>query len=493
MRDIAAPKDMVGREAEWAHLSDFATHGGINATLGIVWGRRRIGKSFLLESLVGQVRGFYYEAVRGSSAEALRELGERLGAYQKAAAPLALDDWDAAVASLLNLGADSDTLVVLDEFPYLLEHTPGLDSIIQRAFGPRSPSRTSNRTRLILCGSAMTVMRRLLTGTAPLRGRAGMDLCLSAFDFRVARGLHGVEDLKTAFRTYAVIGGVAAYARDMVDGDLPRKRGDFDDWVCRRVLSLAAPLFNEVGLLLSEDPSTSRARKLNLYHAALAGIASGHHVHSKLTNYVKVPGASLAPIVDSLVSAGLVERVQDPLRENRPAYYPADPIIRFHYAIIRPHHARLARHDADTAAIWELITPTFNSQVVGPCFEAAARYWTTHFADDATLGGNPDHVGPSTVRLDDAGEVQLDVVVAADDGVNSSRRTIRAIGEAKAGEEIGPGHLRRLQEARRALGDRAADAKLLLFGSRFTPTLRRNEAQRQDLELIDLDRLYAGS
>src|SRR5690606_361832 len=52
------------------------------ATLGIVWGRRRVGKSFLLQSLVEQTGGLYYTAVRGSSAEALRELGELVGEYQ---------------------------------------------------------------------------------------------------------------------------------------------------------------------------------------------------------------------------------------------------------------------------------------------------------------------------------------------------------------------------------------------------------------------------
>lgn len=489
---LTYPEDMVGRRAEWTRLSEFATSAEANATLGIVWGRRRIGKSFLLESIVGQTGGFYYEAVRGSSAEALRELGARIGAYQGAAAPLAFGDWDAAVGALLALGAHRETVVVLDEYPYLLEHTPQLDSIIQRAFGPRNPSRTASQTRLALCGSAMTVMSRILSGTAPLRGRAGMDLRLSPFDFRVARELHGIEDLATAFRTYAVIGGVAAYAREMVDGDLPTGPADFDRWVCRRVLSPSAPLFNEVGLLLSEDTSTSRARKINLYHAALAGVATGHHAHNKLTGYVKGSGASLAPIVEALVSAELVERVLDPIRENRPTYYPADPLIRFHYAVIRRHQGRLARHDADTHHLWNHLRPTFDSQVVGPCFEATARYWAAYFADPASVGGEPDHVGPTTVLMPDGTERQLDVVVASDDADGASERTILAIGEAKAGERISRGHLRRLEEARTALGSRAAGAKLLLFGTEFTPKVNAAAAGRADVELVGLERLYAG-
>ena len=487
------PRDMTGRRTEWARLTEFATSGEPHATLGIVWGRRRVGKSFLLQSLATEAGGFYYEAIRGSSAEALRELGEQLGAYQGAAAPLALGDWDTAIGALLDLGSRGDTLVVLDEVPYLLEHTPELDSIVQRAYGPRSQRRTMSRARLVLCGSAVSVMSRMLGGTAPLRGRAGLDLRISAFDFRLARAFHGIDDLATAFRTFAVIGGVAAYAREMVDGDLPAAHSDFDRWVCRRILSPSAPLFSEIGLLLSEDPSTSKARKINLYHAALAGIATGHHAHGRLTAYVKISGASLAPILDALVSAELVERVSDPIRDNRPTYHPADSLIRFHYAVIRRHHARLARHGADARQLWEQLRPTFESLVLGPCFEAAARYWTMHFADPSTVGGGADHVGPSTILLSDGSERQVDVLIAADDADAPSERTVTALGEAKAGETLSERHLRRLHDVRDALGERAAGARLLLFGRDFTRELDAIAKRRADVELIDLERLYTGS
>lgn len=490
---LTPPHDMIGRKAEWAKLREFAKSEELAASLGIVCGRRRTGKSFLLEALVERTDGFYYDAVRGASAEALRELGVRLAAHQGAAAPLALENWDAAVTALLRLGEDREVTVVIDEYPYLLEHTSQLDSIIQRAFGPRNALRTKSRARLLLCGSAMAVMSRILSGTAPLRGRAGLDLRISPFDFRIARDLHGIKDLRTAFRTYAVIGGVAAYAREMVANDLPTGPEDFDEWVCRRVLSPGAPLFNEVGFLLSEDPSTAKARKINLYHAALAGAATGHHTHRSLTSYVKISGASLSPIVDALASTELIERVQDPIRENRPSYHPADPLIRFHYALIRRHGPRFARHGADAMKIWRHITPTFESQVLGPCFESTARYWCQHLADPSTLGGHADHVGPTTISLVDGTETEVDVVVAEGDARSASARTICTLGEAKWGERVSKRHLRSLDAVREALGARAIDAKLLLFGSSFSPEIVATASHRPDVELIDLERLYTGA
>jgi hypothetical protein len=451
----------------------------------------------MLQDLAEQTGGFYYHAVRGSSGESLRDIGDHLGRYAGAPAALALESWDEAIAGLMELGRERETLVVLDEFPYLLEHTPALDSLIQRCYAPRAATRLNTQTRLILCGSAVSVMRELLAGTAPLRGRAGLDLRMQAFDFRTARTLHGIDDLETAVLTYAVIGGVAAYAREMVGYDLPTGPEDFSRWVTLRILSPSAPLFGEVDLLFGEDPSMSKARKPNLYHAALAGVALGNHVWSSLTRYVKIPGGSLSPVVTALVSADFITEIPDPIRDNRPMYQPADSLIRFHYAIVRRYQTRLRRHGADIEELWREFEPTFRSQVLGPCFESMARTWVMHFASQKTLGGASSHVGPTTLTVAnrETGALELrelDVVVAADDAETPTERTVRAIGEAKVGERLSMRHVQRLEDARAAMGAVAESAKLLLFGQNFDPAVVTVAEDRDDLEIVDLRRLYGG-
>lgn len=483
--------DAVGRGPEWASLVDFSRSGARHSTLGVVWGRRRIGKSFLLSQL-GAQEGLYYEAVRGSSSEALRDLGAVIAEAIGAPAPLQLPDWETAIETLMKLGGDGPFTVVLDEYPYLREQAPELDSIIQRAFGPKSSLREQNQCRLILCGSAMSVMAELLGGTAPLRGRAGLDLRISPFDFRDALALHGTADLPLAVQLYSVIGGVAAYARDMVGDDLPSDGADFDAWVARRVLSPAAPLSREVDLLLSEDPATAQARKLNLYHAALAAVALGRRTPGRMADYVKISGQRLDPILRGLVEAQFMERLIDPIRDNRPTYHPGDPIIRFHYAVIRPNHARLGRHGADLPALWTGLGPTFRSNVVGPTFELMARYWLTHYADLSALAGGPTHVGSTVVTSRDA-EYEIDLVVARDDGDAPGTRSVAVLGEVKSSEELGTGHLTTLETARTALGGRATDAVLYLVGRRFTRSLASAAARRSDVELVDLERLYFGT
>ena len=171
-------------------------------------------------------------------------------------------------------------------------------------------------------------------------------------------------------------------------------------------------------------------------------------------------------------------------------YHPADSLLRFHYAIIRANQARLLRANADPRSIWGSLRDTFQSQVLGPAFEATAREWTRHVADATIFDSQPAHVGTSVIALDNNEEVQLDVVVAAEDAQVASERTILAVGEAKVGRSFDFGHRSRLAAAKAALGPRAANAKLLAFGAKFTADVRAAANKRHDVELIDTERLY---
>lgn len=481
---------LAGRDAEYRILSQFVKSDAPNATLGILWGRRRIGKTALLRHLTASHNGFYHQAIRGSSSEALGALADDLSAFLKLPAPLALSNWPQAIETLLGLASEKPMPIVLDEFPYLLEHSPGLDSIIQRVLEVQAQSDSQKKARLILCGSSIGVMSKLRTGTAPLRGRSGLDLKLSPFDFRNARVFHGLEDLPAAVATFSVIGGVAAYAREMTGNDLPKNLADFNRWIMERVLSPGQPLLGEMDLLLSEDPETARSRKINLYHSTLAAVANGHHTWSSITKYVGISGSSLQSIMDTLIASDLVTRLADPLKANRALYTPADPFLRFHYALIR-RNPNIGRTTGNAANTWTRLEPTFRSLVLGPCFEWMAREWTAQFAPESVLHGTADLVGSSAITGPDRTEMELDIVATTDGAdLKAEERTVLAIGEAKVSKRLSVSHLRRLETARALLGERASQSKLFLFGTDFEPTLLEQASSRHDVELIDLVRLY---
>ena len=73
------PPDMFDRDEEWAALSKFVADDRPGATLGVVSGRRRQGKTFLLDALCKAGDGFFFEATEAADAESLRRIGAQLG------------------------------------------------------------------------------------------------------------------------------------------------------------------------------------------------------------------------------------------------------------------------------------------------------------------------------------------------------------------------------------------------------------------------------
>lgn len=221
MRTLSRPSEMFDRDREWAALVDFATDPAPGAMLGVVSGRRRQGKTFLLRALCQATGGFYFAADEAADGESLRQIGSELAAHLGAVAPSAFDGWHQVVDALLMLGRNRPIPVVIDEFPYLAKANPRLPSVIQNALAPLRAERDTSRTRLLLCGSAMSFMGRLLSGSAPLRGRAGLELVVPTLDHRLAAEFWGLDDAATALKVNAIVGGTPAYRREFARDDTP--------------------------------------------------------------------------------------------------------------------------------------------------------------------------------------------------------------------------------------------------------------------------------
>jgi hypothetical protein len=347
--------------------------------------------------------------------------------------------------------------------------------------------------RLLLCGSALSFMGKLLSGHAPLRGRAGLELIVSTLDFRLAARFWDIADPRTAALTNAVVGGTPAYRREFAQGDSPAGPEDFGDWVARAVLNPGRPLFREARYLLAEEPEL---RDTALYHSVLAAIAEGNTARGGIAGYLARKSTDLAHPLRVLEDAGMITREQDAFRKNRSAYRIAEPLVSFYHAVMRPAWGDLERPGRAPAG-WRRARPAFLSKVAGPHFQRLCREWTRWHADPETCGGNPIHVASGTVP-DPAAKTSHDVDVAAFGRDNDGRQILLAIGEATWNDTMDIGHLRRLEHIRALLRARAdvhaEGARLLLFsGAGFTGELRRIAAQDTALQLIDLERLYHGA
>jgi len=480
------------RDHEWAALTRFIEDPAPGATLGVVRGRRRQGKTFLLDAACTATGGFYFGATEATNAESLRRISSALTAYDRPPSPYHFADWSEVTDALLALGRARPLPVVIDEFPYLAKANPELPSVIQQAYRTSREERADSRTRLLLCGSAMSFMGSLLSGSAPLRGRAGLELVVRALDHRLAAQFWDLTDPHLAMQVNAIVGGTPAYRREFARGDSPSGPEDFDDWVIRTVLSPESPLFREPRYLLAEEPDL---RDTALYHSMLAAVADGNATRSGIASYLERKAADIAHPITVLEDAGLLHRDRDVFRDNRPAYLITEPLISFYHAIMRPVWDQLERPGM-AARVWQASRRRFTSNVLGPHFEQVCRDWVLYYAPPELLGGGlPARVGHGVVN-DAARRTAHEVDVAVVGIADGAKAPLLAIGEAKWNDVMGLGHLDRLRHIRDLITvagryDTRHTQLICFSGAGFTSELSSIAADVDDIGLVSLARLYS--
>jgi uncharacterized protein len=392
--------------------------------------------------------------------------------------------WAEAIGAVLKPPSGRSAVVLIDEVGYLLDTAPEVASLIQARLRP-SDVRTG-RARLILCGSSFSQLRGLLAGSAPLRGRASLELIVGPFDYRTAADFWGVRDNPdAAFQLHALIGGTPGYL--VLAGATP-SRGNVEAWLAERVLDPASPLFREGRILVTEEASFSDRA---LYWSVLGAIADGRRRRLDIAAALGRSEHAIGFPIRVLVDGGWIDRVPDPFHPARATYQLTEPIIRLHRLVIEPEEGRLRRGDA--TAVVQDTRGRIARQIYGPHLEWMAAEWAMSFADSESLGGRPRFVSSGTLR---AKGLQHQIDLVAMEPGPTGRSVVHAIGEAKADtSRMGVDQLERLDTIATRLAARQASTivRLLVARSGFTAELERLVSRRGDVQLVDLDRLYNGS
>lgn len=459
---------MFDREQLFGDLATFADRG--RSGLAIVRGRRRHGKSVILRAVAESGSHFYHQAVRGVPTEQRRDLARGYARHFGGPEPR-FDTWDEAIHALLRPPGGPGS-VMIDEFPYLTDAAPELESVLQRALDVATPGSAP----VVLCGSAVSVMTRMLVGGAPLRGRAQLELDVGPFDYRTARRFINVTP-GAALGVHAVIGGVPGYATELVDRTFPADAADLERWLVEVAASPRRPLVHEARSMLDVEPGI---RDPATYLSVLGAIAQGATRVGEVAARIGRSADAVSHTLSALLALGLVARSEDVLGRGRPSYRVADPLLRLYAAVLRPHWEWVER--GDPARLAERIIQPWRARVLGPHLEQLARTWARDHASAETLGGLAGKVGWAIVhdRTRRVGH-EVDLVVLDDGG------RVLALGEVKYRVLTGQDH-ERLRHIRSLLPGAAAARLVLCSASGFAP-----ELSGADVELVGVDRLYLGA
>lgn len=456
---------MVDREQELARLREAARE---SPHLVVMRGRRRVGKSFLLARAFDGPRTVYFQADEQDEAGHLAVLAAEAARLLPGVPPLRLDTWDSAFALMGDQATEEPIVLVLDEFQYLWDAQPALDSILQRHWDRWDRSRTP--ITVVLCGSAIGMMERLLDHGSPLFGRATYRPLLQPLDYRFAAEFASSSlSPEDRLRRYAVLGGVPQYQAWAGKGSL---RSIIRD----RILTTGEPLHEDPLHLLRGEPQIHAP---GTYFSIIAAIAGGATRLSQISNRAHVEVPNLTKMLARLEELGYVEQrapVEPRRSAPRASYRICDPFFRFWFRYVFPNRSRLARHQ--TQDVLGELTADLDT-FMGLAFEDCCREWVGHYA--------PRDLVPACETLgaywSRKGDVEIDVA-----GLTDRRYVL--LGSCKWTRRARADTLAQLLDHQAHLGPAARRAKLAIFARGFDAELARR-ADDEDVLLVDAARLFA--
>jgi hypothetical protein len=450
----------VDRDVELEQLTD--CYDSETAAFVVIYGRRRLGKSELVrQSIAERDDAVYYQAVESTAPNQLEQFVD-VATAQFPTVRNVRRDWEVLLETL----GEQNAVVVIDEFPFLIEEDESLPSRLQRVWDTELQD---TGVTLVLVGSSISVMEeKVLSGGAPLYGRRTATIDLGPLAVSDARRFFPEYDAETALTAWSIYGGTPYYLQT-IDPDQPLG------------VNVQAGLLSERGLLYSEPEFLLRTelRQPNTYFSILRALAHGRRTPNEIAGMAGVESGSLSTYLQKLRRLRLVERhipvTESPTASKRGRYRISAPLFRFWFRFVYGKQDQLRMLGAD--AYDELVAAEL-PDYVSPLFERVCQQALPDLVDRQFR-----NVGQWWFR-----EHELDVLGLSDEGL--------VAGECKfTSQPVSEGVLADLErtaaEVRWSEGPAGGDTRYVLFSrSGYTDDLEHVAETRGDVSLFTLADLF---
>ena len=313
----------VDRIGETARLRDALSRE--KSSLVVVYGRRRLGKSTLIKRVLSD-RDVYFIADRSEGQHQRTLLAKVIAQVFSDFDKLTYPDWESMFRAV-NYRADKRFTLCLDEFPYLVEQSPELPSVLQKIVDEKQL-----KYNLVLCGSSQNMMYGLfLDSTAPLYGRADEIMRLAPIRLPYIQAALGL-DATAAIEEYSVWGGVPRY------WELRESRSSLDDAMWHNILSGNGALFEEPIKLFQDD-----VKDIVKTSTIMSYIGTGANRLSEIAGRCDEPATNLSRPLKKLIDLGFLEKDIpfgiDEKNAKKSLYKIADPFMAFYYQCVVPNRS----------------------------------------------------------------------------------------------------------------------------------------------------------
>jgi AAA+ ATPase superfamily predicted ATPase len=309
------------------------------ASLLILYGRRRVGKTRLLTHWLQRHpdHTLYWVAEPSSALDQLRSFSQALYNYTTPDTPAPLDftyaNWEQALRQVALIAQEKRLALFIDEVTYLIDVDPNIVGTLQKAWDHWL---SNANLFMALSGSQMGLMQsRMLSYQAPLYGRATAQVELPPLPFGITSQFFPEFNADDRVAIYSIWGGIPAYW-ERLDSSTP---------ILENVRNQLLP----VNAFMQEEPRTLLQDFISDPHnyvGIMRAITQGAQTNSGIATRTGLAKGHVSKYLSVLRKTGFVERrvpvTEEVTKSRRGRYFVTDPYLRFYYRFLAAFQAKLA-------------------------------------------------------------------------------------------------------------------------------------------------------
>ncbi len=355
----------VGREKEQKKLENMYMENQFQ--FAVIYGRRRVGKTTLINEFIKNKNAVYYMAVEGTKRENLIGLSKALLSSGISCQILPeffdFENLFSYIDELCKKQGKEPMILAIDEFPYLAASYPAISSIIQSHI---DQCWKNSNLFLILCGSSMSFMEEQVLGyKSPLYGRRTAQFKLRPFTyFEAKQMLNGFSQEEQAI-LYGITGGIPEYLSRIYN------QNTLGENIINLFFDESGRLFDEPGNLLKQE-----LREPATYHSIISAIAGGASRLNEIATKTGLATGGCSNQIQSLISLGIVKK-ETPITEKESSrktiYRLEDNMFLFWYRFVRPNISTIIRGIGEQ--VYEQMVKPHLNDFMGSIFEEICQQY----------------------------------------------------------------------------------------------------------------------
>lgn len=339
-KNILIKKDFIGRQSELEAIQEISK--AKQAHIVIVYGRRRVGKTELIEQAFRQRNVLKFEGLEGQGEsvqmeEVMRQLS--LYAEQPLLAKISVTTWQEVLQHIADLVKTGIWTVYFEELQWLADYKNNFSGALKYVWD--NHFRHNEKLLIILCGSSPSFMIKEIVHSKALYNRSTYEMAISKLNLLEVGLLLNKKSRQEVMDAYLTVGGVPEYLQWL------REDSSIFLSLCRYAFKKNSLFVREYDKIFVSSLSGNPNYKKTIEFLSKKHFAS----RQEITKHLKISsGGSLTKILDDLCICGFITKYA-PYNLNNDSslvrYCIDDEYLRFYYHFIKPIASRIQAGEFD--------------------------------------------------------------------------------------------------------------------------------------------------